>query len=186
MFRILGDAIVGYEYWTKANKPVRSRDPFHRVPGDAKVDEKTGNFQKHFWAFLVWNYEEKRVQVLEITQTTVMTGIEFLMQNPKWGNPTGYDIVVKATGDGFEREYTTVPEPHTPAPVVDISKVVLDELFIGGDPFAPSGKDTGTATERPTAVPHNKEMQEGTEYHSEIHDVLPDGYPEGPEGIPPF
>lgn len=133
-FRVMGHAIVGFEYWTKDKKPVRSKTPFEGVPEDAKLDD--GIFkQKHFWAFVVWNYEEKKLQILELTQSTIMGPIEALVNNKKWGAPQGYDIVVQADGDGLEREYTVVPEPHTKAPEADISKINLEELFVGGDPF---------------------------------------------------
>jgi hypothetical protein len=139
-FRILSSAIVGYEYWDTANKPHRSRSPFQSVPADAKLED--GKFKpKHFWAFVVWNYAESKVQIMEITQTTIMAAIEALVRNPKWGAPQGFDVVVNATGDGLEREYAVVPEPHTPAPDKDISTVYLEELYTGGDPFAAKTSD---------------------------------------------
>lgn len=147
-FRILGPAVVGYEYWNKENKPVRSRTPFKEMPADAKVEDGTFK-QKHFWAFVVWNYEEERPQIMEITQSTIMSGIEALVNNAKWGAPTGYDIVVKASGDGMEREYTVVPEPHTKAPEADISGIALEELFNGADPF----KGASGAPVEPTEDP---------------------------------
>jgi hypothetical protein len=140
-FRILSSAIIGYEYWTKENKPVRSRKQFTSVPADAKLNDKGQFAPKHFWAFLVWNYDEKKVQVMEITQTTIMAGIEAFVKNPKWGAPQGYDIVVHATGDGMEREYNVVPEPHSEAPKADISLIFLDALFDGGDPFNSTTSD---------------------------------------------
>lgn len=133
-FRILSSAIIGYEYFTTENKPVRSRTPFQTAPADAKIED--GKFKpKHFWAFLVWNYAEGKVQVMEITQTTIMAAIEALVSNPKWGKPQGYDIVATATGDGLDREYSVVPEPHTEAPDADISNVRLEALYSGDDPF---------------------------------------------------
>ena len=30
--RVLSSAIIGYEYWTENNKPVRSREPFQGIP----------------------------------------------------------------------------------------------------------------------------------------------------------
>ena len=150
-FRIMSSAIVGYEYWTVDKKPVRSRSPFKSVPADAKLDE--GVFKpKHFWAFVVWNEEVGRVQILEITQTTIMSAIEALVKNPKWGAPQGYDIVITATGDGMEREYNVVPEPHTPAPDKDISNIYLEELYTGGDPFAAKTSD-GTPVPNFDVVP---------------------------------
>ncbi len=145
-FRILGPAVVGFEYWTKATKPVRSRSPFNGIPEDAKLNDE-GDFRpKHFWAFVVWNYGEERPQIMEITQTTVMSGIEALVNNKKWGAPTGYDIVIEATGDGLDREYRVVPEPHTEAPKADISGIAIEELFNGGDPF----KGNSGASSEPT------------------------------------
>lgn len=133
-FRIMSHAIVGFEYWNKDNKPVRSRTQFEGTPTDAKTDDEVFK-QKHFWAFVVYNYEEKRLQIMELTQTTIMSSIEALVANKKWGSPLGYDIVVQAEGDGLEREYTVVPEPHTKAPGADTSKINLEELFVAGDPF---------------------------------------------------
>lgn len=149
-FRILSSAIIGYEYWTVDKKPVRSRTPFNGTPQDAKLEDvkdQQGNVirrefrPKHFWAFVVWNYAESKIQVMEITQTTIMSAIEALVKNPKWGKPQGYDIVVTATGDGFDREYSTVPEPHTDAPTADISNIYLEQLFDGGDPFNATTSD---------------------------------------------
>lgn len=151
-FRILGPAIVGFEYWNTANKPVRSRTPFKGVSEDAKLNDE-GDFRpKHFWAFTVWNYEEERAQIMEITQTTIMAGIEALVNNKKWGDPKGYDIVVEASGDGMEREYRVVPEPHTKAPEADISGIALEELFNGADPFKGSSEASEEALD-PKSVP---------------------------------
>lgn len=133
-FRILSPAIVGWEYWSKENKPVRSREAWEERPENAKVSE-SGQFQKHFWAFIVYNYEAKKVQIMEITQKTIQEALEGLAENKKWGDVSTYDIVVKGDGDGLERTYTTLPEPHSEAPKVDISGINLEALFVGEDPF---------------------------------------------------
>jgi len=62
---IVGDAVTGYEYWTNADKPVRSKVKFVETP-DAKVrqvkNQKTGEMeaktdsQKFFWALPVYDY----------------------------------------------------------------------------------------------------------------------------------
>lgn len=148
-FRIMSSAVVGFEYWTQDKKPVRSKTPFEGVPEDAKLDDGTFK-QKHFWAFVVWNYEEKRLQIMELTQSTIMSSIEALVANKKWGAPQGYDIVIQAEGDGLEREYTVVPEPHTEAPKADISKINLEALFTGEDPF--NSASTGSGEIRPEDV----------------------------------
>lgn len=138
-FRILSPAITGFEYWTKDNKPVRQKEAWEEVPEDAKRSE-SGGFQKHFWAFAVWNYEESRVQILEITQSTIQRQIEGYVENKKWGDPTKYDLVVNATGDGMEREYNTLAEPHTDAPEADITGINLEALYLSEDPFTSKNK----------------------------------------------
>lgn len=135
-FRILSPAVVGYEYWNRDSKPVRSTEPWDERPGDMKE----GSTVKYFMAFVVWNYDAKKAQILEITQKTVREAIEGLAMNKKWGDPSKYDIVVEAKGDGMEREYSTLPEPHSEAPQADISGINLDALFFGEDPFTSTKK----------------------------------------------
>lgn len=142
-FRILSPAIVGFEYWTKESKPIRATEAWEETPADAKLtkvelpDGRTiERFQqKHFWAFIVWNHDSKKVQIMEITQKTIQDAIEAYVENKKWGDPTKYDIVVKAEGDGLERTYTTIAEPHTPAPETDTGHINLEALYFSEDPF---------------------------------------------------
>jgi hypothetical protein len=140
-FRILSSAIVGWQYWNKDSKPVRSKTKWAEVPQDIKV-EKDGKVSiKHFWAFPVWNYEAKAVQILEVTQQTVMNGIKALVDNKKWGDPKGFDITVTRTGEGFDTEYSVMPNPHTPIEdeilaICEKKTINLENLYSGADPFA--------------------------------------------------
>jgi hypothetical protein len=98
-FRVMSHPIMGYEYWTGENKPVRSKEPFKGVPDDAWLDE--GKFKpKHFWAFVVWNYKEAKLQILEITQATIQRAIQDLVTNEDWGDPHQYDLTVTGKGEG--------------------------------------------------------------------------------------
>ena len=139
-FRILSSAIVGYIYWNTDNKPVRSKDPFEEIPNDIKVD-KEGKFRiNHFWAFVVWNYEAKKVQILELTQKGIMGAIKSYVDEESWGNPKSYDLVVTRTGSGFDTEYQTIANPHSPVPVEAEKeyagkKINLEALYHGADPF---------------------------------------------------
>ncbi len=149
-FRVLSSAIVGYEYWTKDNKPVRSQKPFEETPNIKMVKNDGGQMvddrPKHFWAFCVWNYADERVQVLELTQKGIMGYMKSLADNKKWGNPTGYDITVNRQGSGFDTEYTCVAEPHSVledhiAEAWSKANIDLTELYTGGDPFKPTKKE---------------------------------------------
>ena len=142
-FRVLSSAIVGYEYWNTDNKPVRNKLSWNTVPDDIKED-KDGNIKiSHFWAFIVWNYEAKRVQILEITQKGIMKYMNGLIKNPKWGSPKGYDITVNRTGSGFDTEYTCMASPHSeldPEIAEQYAKMNINlyALYDGKDPFKPA------------------------------------------------
>lgn len=136
VFRALSSAITGYEYFNRENKPVRSRE----MP-DSAPDMKEGGSVKHFWAFAVWNYAAKKVQVLEITQSTIMNAMTVYIKNPKWGNPRKYDFIVSKSGAGMTTEYAVSVNPaeELEQSVVDqYSRMTLnlDALYEGNDPFS--------------------------------------------------
>lgn len=133
-FRILSRPIIGWEDW-EDKKPVRFRmDAKPEKPIDPKKPIK------HFWAMAVWNYKTSRVQVLEITQSSIQKAVKALADDADWGNPLEYDIKVVRTGDGMDTEYQTNPVPHKPLTdeikeQVAQVKVNLEALYDGGDPF---------------------------------------------------
>ncbi len=134
-FRVLSSAITGYEYWTNDKKPVRSKVKFENTP-DIKPDSKV----KHFWAFVVWNYATKAVEILELTQSTIMQAIENLTHDEDFGSPKGYDIKVTRSGQGIETEYSTIAKPpkETPAEILAAyaeKKINLEALYDNGNPF---------------------------------------------------
>ena len=141
-FRILSEAITGYELWTADNKPVRFRDYPEKVPANIRPDSKI----KHFWAFAVWNYGDSAVQILEITQSTILAAITDLLNSEDWGDPRGYDITVNRKGEKLDTEYTTQPAPHKEAGAAireayDKQRINLNALFDGGDPFEVPGEE---------------------------------------------
>ena len=145
-FRILGSAIVGTEYWVAEegkNKPVRVK-PNTTIPMEKVLTSpKTGKLNiSHFWMFPVWNYGAKKVQVLEITQKTIMKAIRDLIDNPKWGTPEEYDIVVTKGLVNGKVAYTTMPDPKEPIPpeAQEMFKKInlnLEAVWEGKDPFKP-------------------------------------------------
>jgi hypothetical protein len=171
-FRILSSPVMGWSYWTKDKKPVRSSEPFEGVPDDARLDtiknrdgsEREEFRPKHFWAFVVWNYADKRVQILEITQSTVQSAISALVTNEDWGDPKEYDITVTGKGEGLDRKYTVQPSPQKPVPVdahkaYRAMKIDLEALFRGADPFAGGERedahDADSVMEKNNPFPQN-------------------------------
>src|SRR4051794_4315927 len=90
--RIMSAPLLGWLYWNNDNKPVRLRmdqKPTGR-PADMRDDDKF----KHFWALIVWNYKESRLQILELTQASIQGPIEDLAANSDWGDPRDYDLTI--------------------------------------------------------------------------------------------
>ena len=134
-FRVLSSAVTGWEYWNAEGKPVRTRDAIEEMPDDIRYKDGKAERIKPFWAFVVYNYRAKRVQILELTQKGLMNGILALVKNPKWGTPTAYDITVTKSGDGLNTEYGVMPEPHSESPVLNVPVLDLNLLYEGKDPF---------------------------------------------------
>jgi len=134
--RIMSKPVVGWEDW-KDNKPIRfAMDKKPAKPIDPKKPVK------HFWAMVVFNYNEEQIQVYQINQATIRKSIEALSNDADWGAPYCYDIKIMKTGDGVDTEYAVNPVPHKP---IDPYLVTcfnerpcnLNALFDGADPFSP-------------------------------------------------
>ena len=133
--RILSQPILGWEEWTKEKKPVRyAFDKRPQQPMDPKQPAR------HFWAFIVWNYNEEQIQVLQITQANIRKGLESLCNDEDWGAPFGYDIKIIKEGEDLKTKYTVNPLPHKPvAPHIkeafDDRPCNLNAIFTNNDPF---------------------------------------------------
>lgn len=144
--RILSKPIIGWLDW-KDKKPFRFR--MNAKPDKPMTPDKP---IKHFWAFLVWNYEAQAVQILEITQQTIQKTIQDLSKNEDWGAPFGYDIKITRKGKDLQTEYSVMPSPKKDL-ISDIKeaalekKAYLDALFDGSDPWVVNGKHTEYAFE---------------------------------------
>ena len=150
-FRILGSflektAIMGYVYWitdeNKNRKPVRVKMGIGIPTENFEEDTRTGELQlpRHFWALPVYNWNEKRIQILEITQKTVLNAILVLSRNKKWGDPKQYDITVSRDDSTGKTAYSVMPEPkeELPKEVTETYKktyINMNALFDGTDPF---------------------------------------------------
>lgn len=138
-FRILSKPIIWWEYFNKDNKPQRfEMDKKPEKPTDIKEDGKV----KHFWAFVVYNYQTNWVEILEITQTGIMKAMKEFIDNAKRGDPAEYDFIVKREWEGLETEYTVSvnPKESISKDVEEAYKTMsvnLDALFDGEDPFQP-------------------------------------------------
>ncbi len=123
-FRILTDAVIGKVGW-KDNKPFRRAGADAVIDTDeVDVDAKTKRPKiNEFMAFMVWSYDQSKVMLAEITQASVKKAIVEFAQDEEWGHPSGYDITVTRTGEGFSSKYSVKPSPAKPL-AKDIQKTV--------------------------------------------------------------
>jgi len=152
--RILTDAIDGYLYWLdsegelvprgemggKGSKPIRVKS----LDEASKKNEGAQYDSKQFIAFVVWNYEESKMQILEVTQTTIIKALQGLEKSKDWGDVMQYDIVIERSGQKLDTEYSVRPVPpkEFKEDVSGLAKVNLEALYESGDPFeALSGMD---------------------------------------------
>lgn len=147
-FRFLSDVVIGWEAW-KDRKPVRhAGDVCKFKPEDADLNQNGKPNINYFWAAVVWNYQAEKadgkfigkVQVLEITQKTVMGPLLDLENNPDWGDLRNYDIEINKKTEGDKTNYTVIAIP--PKPIADEiadaflkTEVKLEKLFEGGYPI---------------------------------------------------
>lgn len=133
--RILSKPIIGWEHWID-KKPIRYQ--FNEKP---KLEDDSLSPIRHFWAFIVYNYAEKEVQILNITQASIRKSIENLCKDEDWGDPFSYDIKICRKGEGVNTEYSVNPSPHKeidPKIVKEFrdNPCKLEALFINEDPFS--------------------------------------------------
>jgi len=132
--RILTAPVLGWEDWID-KKPVRfGMDSKPARPYDPKKPIK------HFWSFIVFNYNEEQVQILHITQASIRNAIETLCNDKDWGAPYFYDIKIMKKGEQMDTEYNVIALPHKPVDPYIVEQFKekpcnLDAVFTGEDPF---------------------------------------------------
>lgn len=140
-FRVLSDIVIGWEAW-KDNKPTRRPGAENTFkPEDADLDRNNRPSIKHFWAMVVYSYNDKAIKVLEITQKTVMAALFNLEESEDWGDMKGYDITITKTGKGTDTSYAVLGVPPKPlAPEIaelyekNKDSIDLNKLFSGEYP----------------------------------------------------
>lgn len=152
-FRFLSSPIVGIECW-KDGKPVRFRT-LAEMPVNAVWDEdpfKKGQTKKPktFWSAIVWNYrfgkdeagnDVGKMQILNLTQPSIIDAIRENIEDPEWGNPKYYDLKIKREKKDGKVEYTVravIPSELDPLIVGEYGMCnwKLEALFDGKDPFS--------------------------------------------------
>ena len=140
--RILTAPVLGYEYFNTQNKPVRSVTMPASIPADLGINKSTGqpNAINHFWAMVVWDYDDKKIAIWSVTQKTIQTAIMNLFLDEDWGDARDFDIKVTRTDTNDKVTYAVIPGNKKPITVdiheaFDNTPVNLQALFTGQNPF---------------------------------------------------
>jgi hypothetical protein len=139
-FRILSDVVTGWEGW-KDKKPFRHEGQVCQIkPEQVDLNQNGTPNINYFWAMVVWNYKEDRVQVLEITQKTIMGPLYDMESNEDWGDLKNYDIEINKKKEGDKTSYTVLGIPPKPLSEEIIQaykegEVDLSKLFSGEYPM---------------------------------------------------
>lgn len=138
--RILSDIVVGWEGW-KNNKPFRHEGDVCKIKPEQVDLNQNGNPNiNYFWAMIVYNYTQGMIQVLEITQKTIMGALKTLEDSADWGDLKNYDIEINKSKVGDKTTYNCVSiPPKALAPeilkLVSETKVDLKAIFKGDYPM---------------------------------------------------
>ena len=116
-FRILGIPVEGWEYWNTDGKPVRLAKAPSALPSDIRYRDGKPEKVKFFAAFPVWSYPDSAVQVCQLTQKSILQGIDAYASHEDYGNPIGYDLTLTRKGKGLETEYSIIASPPSLSPM---------------------------------------------------------------------
>ncbi len=146
-FRILSSPLMMWIEW---------RDGVcikHKFTPESKPSKGSGQKDsvKHGWGLIVWNYKTEKIEVFELDKQDIITGLTKHANDPDWGHPKGYDVVIEKKGSGMETTYSLICKPHSEVSEdiiqaytdnpIDLSQLLVD----GGSPFLNSEKSTSSS-----------------------------------------
>lgn len=180
VIRILDKAVVGWEYWTDEVKDGEKKAVSYRVqnedviPMDKVNTDQYGNANfYYFWAFPVYNFGDRRIQILKIRQKSIRAEIFRYMNNKKWGNPMDYNLIISKGKEGGKVKYAVTNDPKEPLDLTIIARyqtmhIDMNAWMEGKDPFA-SLKVTA-----PTSEPEPQVVEEQETFSAEdVADKIP-------------
>ena len=145
--RVMCSPVIGWEYWDKVttNKPVRlpyNEESYKFAVSEAKKnpDQSKDGKVSHFWAMVVWNYDSKQLEIMQITQKTIQSSIRNYAADEEYGSPINYDLKITKKKDGDKTNYeimTGVPKAAPDEALSEFAKwdINLRALFLCKDPF---------------------------------------------------
>ena len=160
-FALLSDEpFEHYETWGTA--PDGSQKPFRfsYEPTPEDISTELGNYTaregrggpgtadvKFAIAVPVWSYDAGKVQVLSLTQKSILRELDALSQDADYSNLLEWDFTLNKKGTGLTTEYKLRPAPRKKGSqeLIDAAweeakaaGFELERLLTGGNPFSPN------------------------------------------------
>ena len=138
-FRFLEEPIFFFETWQTDSSGNRTPKRF-AMTEEIPVSEVGPDGIKQVMASKVYNYSARAIQIMSITQVTILGPMKEATKNPKYGDLPGYDVYIKKTGIGKQSRYSFDKDPKE-AMSEEVKKasgyvvVNLDAMLINADPF---------------------------------------------------
>ena len=149
-YRVLSSPLIWYSYWNHENKKVRVETKGEINESDIwpnKFSPEKPQYPKHFWAFVVYDYNNSGIRILELDKAAAIEAFDTQLQDPDYSNPTEYDIKITRTGEKLETNYVFSVGKHKPIDEAITKEyeemgINLDALLDGKDPFSTPKLDT--------------------------------------------
>jgi len=116
-FRVMSDPIVWYETWIEDDgkkRPSRTAKPLAKEPDNIVIGKYGPQFNKYFWAFIVWSYDSECLQFLQIDKKGVLFDIENYLSDEDKCDPRKYDMIVTKAGSWVDTTYALRVKDNKP------------------------------------------------------------------------
>lgn len=173
--RILSSPLMMWQEWREDKIIRHPYDPNNKPPkGPGQKDSV-----KHSWGLIVWNYQTKEIEVLELDKQEVISSLVTHSRDADWGHPKFYDIVINKSGSGLDTTYKLIAKPKSEpsSEIVDAytaTPIDLGNLLKGASPFLSNNGDAASTTPAATGKVVTPENWVSG-------DPIPDGYEEDPD-----
>lgn len=122
-FRIVSPFAWGYKFNFKNSAEGAEKEyPFYKTD-DPEVAKNRSKLQLTA-AMVVYDYATKELKPFNVHQKNILNAIREYFNNPKYGDPTGYDLVITKKGSGKETRYPSIMAN----PPEELSKEVQEAL----------------------------------------------------------
>lgn len=125
--RVVSPFAEGYRYnYENRDEAKEAGYPVFRITDEFALDNR--DKMRLSVQCVVWHYEDGELKSWDISQKNIIKAIRGYFENPKFGNPQKYDLIITRKGKGTDTEYQVQANP--PEEIGDDIKEALSEVTI--------------------------------------------------------